>query len=62
MGLTPNKKGAVDFHKAKKILNQGKEFYTDEEIVKILQLINMWALINARTIINKEAKRLLPPV
>lgn len=40
------------FEQCKKILNQNGEQYSDEEIKQIMGLINMWAKINARTIIN----------
>ncbi|MBN8693501.1 MAG: hypothetical protein J0L69_09910 [Bacteroidetes bacterium] len=40
------------FEECKKILNQGEEQYTDEQIKQIISLMTMWAKINARTIIN----------
>ncbi len=48
-----DKNGSINFEKAKRILNKDGESYTDEQIKMILPLIDMWAKINARTIINK---------
>lgn len=42
----------LSFEKCKKILNKNSENYSDEEIQKIMSLIDMWAKINSRTIIN----------
>lgn len=48
-----DKNGQINFEKAKRILNKDGENYTDEQIKLILPLMDMWAKINARTIINK---------
>lgn len=40
------------FEQSKKILNRNSEKYSDEEIKQIMSLIDMWAKINSRTIIN----------
>lgn len=40
------------FEQCKKILNKNNEKYTDEQIKQIIGLVQMWAKINARTIIK----------
>jgi hypothetical protein len=42
----------LSFEKCKKILNKNSEKYSDEQIKQIMSLIDMWAKINSRTIIN----------
>lgn len=42
----------LSFEKCKKILNKNSEKYSDEEIKQIMSLIDLWAKINSRTIIN----------
>ena len=42
----------LSFEKCKKILNKNSEKYSDEQIKEIMSLIDLWARINSRTIIN----------
>ncbi len=48
-----DKNGQIDFEKAKRILTQDGDVYTDGQIKQIISLMDMWAKINARTITNK---------
>jgi hypothetical protein len=43
----------LKFEECKKVLNKNDEKYNDDEIKLIMKIIEHWATINAKTIINK---------
>ncbi len=47
----------LSFEECKKILNKGKDHYKDEEIKLIMNFIDLWARLNAKSIINNINKR-----
>jgi hypothetical protein len=46
----------LKFEECKTVLNKNDENYTDEEIKLIMNFIDHWAKINAKTILNKINK------
>ena len=46
----------LKFEESKKVLNKNDENYTDDEIKLIMNFIDHWARINAKTIKNKLNK------
>ncbi len=46
----------LKFEECKTVLNKNDEYYSDEEIKLMMNFIDQWARINAKTILNKINK------
>jgi hypothetical protein len=56
-------KGKMEFEKAKKILNEQNELkYSDEEIIEIIKLLEVFTKIEINNLLNKNANEKCNPL
>lgn len=56
-------KGKMEFEKAKKILNEQNELkYSDEEIIEIIKLLEVFTKVEINNLLNKNADEKCNPL
>ena len=56
-------KGKMEFEKAKKILNEQNELkYSDEEIIEIIKLLEVFTKVEINNLLNKNANEKCNPL